>query len=33
MFEKHVDVILRGMVGGQDGDGLMVGLDSVIVVF
>lgn len=33
MFKKHVDVILRGMVGGQDGDGLLVALDGVIVVF
>lgn len=28
-----MDVVLRGMVSGQDGDGLMIGLGGLTAVF
>ena len=30
-FKNHIDVALRDMVSGHDGDGLMVGIDDFVV--
>ena len=33
VFEKRVDVALRGMVSGHGGDGLMVAIDDLNDLF